>query len=192
MDRVWNCISRSGRLQMLELRVATRKAFSFPIENNTSFISHLLVNWKRKQTRCRLFEAEIVWGEIFCTPGWNFSMSPCWFNLEPIFWKLWPGEFFLTAHNFANGPHFFALTQLRATKTGSKICCTHLSYTYSESWVRKDSVGTCPEKFSRPKFSGTERFTKKFHFSLISLAASKKKVSGSCTHNFDATDLPNS
>ena len=42
------------------------------------------------------------------------------------------------------------------------------------------------------KFSGTERFTKKFHFSLISLAASKKKVSGSCTHNFDATDLPNS
>merc|ERR1711978_450274 len=40
--------------------------------------------------------------------------------------------FFLTAHNFANGPHFFALTQLRATKTGSKICCTHLSYTYSE------------------------------------------------------------
>ena len=56
----------------------------------------------------------------------------------------------------------------------------------------KDSVGTCPEKFSRPKFSGMERFTKKFHFSLISLAASKKKVSGSCTHNFDATDLPNS
>ena len=32
----------------------------------------------------------------------------------------------------------------------------------------------------------------KFHFSLISLAASKKKVSGSCTHNFDAKDLPNS
>ena len=87
----------------------------------------------------------------------------------------WPCLFFSTAHNFANGPHFVALTQLRATKTGSKICCTHLSYTYSESWVRKDSVGTCPEKFSRPKFSGTERFTKKFHFSLISLAASKKK-----------------
>ena len=66
-------------------------------------------------------------------------------------------------------------TQLRPTKTGSNICCTHLSYTFSESWVRKDSVGTCPEKFSRWKFSGTERFTKKFRFSLISLAASKKK-----------------
>ena len=72
------------------------------------------------------------------------------------------------------------------------ICCTHLSYTFSESWVRKDSVGTCPEKFSRWKFSGTERFTKKFHFSLISVSSNKKKVSGSCTHNFDATDLPNS
>ena len=58
--------------------------------------------------------------------------------------------------------------------------------------VRKGFVGSSPEKFSRWKFSGTERFTKKFHFSLISLAASKKKVSGSCTHNFDATDLPNS
>ena len=99
---------------------------------------------------------------------------------------------FSTPHNFANGPHFVALTQLRATKTGSNICFTHLSYAFSESWVRKDSVGTCPEKFSRWKFSGTERFTKKFHFSLISLAASKKKVSGSCTHNFDARDLPNS
>ena len=103
-----------------------------------------------------------------------------------------PHQFFLTAHNFANGPHFVALTQLRATKTGSNICCTHLSYTFSESWVRKASVGTCPEKFSRWKFSGTERFTKKFHFSLISLAVYKNKVSGSCTHNFDAIDLPNS
>ena len=113
-------------------------------------------------------------------------------NLEAQIRKLWEWDFFATPNNFANGPHFFALIQLRPTETGSKICCTHLSYTFSESWVRKDSVGTCPEKFSRPKFSGTERFTKKFHFSLISLAASKKKVSGSCTHNFDATDLPNS
>ena len=40
---------------------------------------------------------------------------------------------FLTPHNFANGPHFVALTQLWATKTGSNICCTHLSYTFSES-----------------------------------------------------------
>ena len=63
---------------------------------------------------------------------------------------------------------------------------------FFEFWVRKDSVGTSPEKFLHWKFSGTERYTKKFRFSLISLAASKKKVSGSCTHNFDATDLPNS
>ena len=40
---------------------------------------------------------------------------------------------FVTPHIFANGPHFVALTQLWATKTGSKICCTHLSYTFSES-----------------------------------------------------------
>ena len=78
--------------------------------------------------------------------------------------------FFLTPHNFANGPHFITLTQLRATKIGSKICCTHLSYTLSESWVRKDSVGTCPEKISCWTFSVTVRFTKKFLFSQISLS----------------------
>ena len=39
-----------------------------------------------------------------------------------------------TSHNFANGPHFVALTQLRATKTGSNICCTHLSYTFAVAW----------------------------------------------------------
>ena len=115
-----------------------------------------------------------------------------WFKLGSSNSKIVGDTFFSTPHDFANGLHFVALTQHRTTKTGSNICCTHLSYTFSESWVRKDSVGTCPEKFSHWKFSGTERFTKKFHFSLISLAASKKKVSGSCTHNFDATDLPNS
>ena len=30
-----------------------------------------------------------------------------------------------------------------------------------------------------------------FRFSLISLSVPQKKVLGSCTHNFDATDLPN-
>ena len=43
--------------------------------------------------------------------------------------------FFLTPHNFANGPHFVALTQLRATKTGSNICCTHLSHTFAVAWL---------------------------------------------------------
>ena len=49
-----------------------------------------------------------------------------------------------------------------------------------------------PKKFSRWKFSGTEQFTKNFLFSLISVSPCKKTVFGSCTHNFDATDLHNS
>ena len=50
---------------------------------------------------------------------------------------------------------FFSHSSLiiRPTKTGSKICCTHLSYTFSESWVRNDSVGTCPKKFSLRRIS---------------------------------------
>ena len=60
-------------------------------------------------------------------------MAPSDFNLEAQIRKLWEWDFFATAHNFANGPHFFALIQLRPTEIGSKICCTHLSYTYSES-----------------------------------------------------------
>jgi len=66
------------------------------------------------------------------------------------------------------------ISQLRAGKTGSKICCTHLSYTFSESWVRNDSVGTCPKKFSHWKFSGTERFTKNFPFHEFSCRFDKK------------------
>ena len=101
-------------------------------------------------------------------------------RLEAQIRKFWEIHFFLTAHNFANGPHFVALTQLRATKTWSKICCTHLSYTFSESWVRKDSVGTCPEKFSCWKFSGTERFTKRFTFSPISVTGRIKSIKVVC------------
>ena len=97
-------------------------------------------------------------------------MSPRWFVLEAIFWKLWPYLFFLTAHNFANGPHFVALTQLRATKTGSKICCTqstmYIFWILSELGFR----GYLPRKIF-----GTERFTKKFRFSLISLSLPPKK-----------------
>ena len=52
--------------------------------------------------------------------------------------------------------------------------------------------GNMPQKFSHWKYLGTERFTKKFRFSRISLSVPPKKVSASCTHNFDATDLPNS
>ena len=48
-------------------------------------------------------------------------MAPSDLNLEAQIRKLWEIHFFATPHNFANGPHFVALTQLRATKTGSKI-----------------------------------------------------------------------
>ena len=54
----------------------------------------------------------------------------------------------------------------------------------------------CSELLAKKKFplkiSGRERFTKKFRFSRISLSVPPKKVSDSCTHNLDATDLPNS
>ena len=113
-------------------------------------------------------------------------MAPSDLNLEAQIRRFWEIHFFVTPNNFANGPHFFALTQLRATKTGSKICCTHLSYTFSESWVRKDSVGTCPEKFSHWKFSGTEQFTKKFRFSV---SACKQSI-GLVKYSFFLWRLP--
>ena len=99
---------------------------------------------------------------------------------------------FLNTSYFDNGQHFVALTQLRATKTGSKICCTHLSYTFSESWVRKVSVGTCPEKFSHWKFFGYEAIYEKVPLFTDFCVRLQKKVSGSCTHNFDARGPPNS
>ena len=103
-----------------------------------------------------------------------------------------PGGLLLHRPIFAGNSHFTGISQLRAGKTGSKICCTHLSYTFSESWVRNDSVGTCPKKFSHWKFSGTERFTKNFPFSRIFMSLWKKKPSACCGLNFDATDLPHS
>ena len=53
-------------------------------------------------------------------------MRSRWFILEPIFWKLWPYLLNLTPHNFATGPHFVPLTQLWATKTGSKFVLNFL------------------------------------------------------------------
>ena len=60
-------------------------------------------------------------------------MAPSDLRLEAQIRKLWEWDFFVTPHNFANVPHFFALIQLRPTETGSNICCIHLSYTFSES-----------------------------------------------------------
>ena len=42
-------------------------------------------------------------------------------NLEAQIRRFWEIHFFLTAHNFANGPHFVAVTQLWVTETGSKF-----------------------------------------------------------------------
>ena len=41
-------------------------------------------------------------------------------SLEAQIRNLWEIHFFVTPNNFANGPHFVALTQLWATKTWSK------------------------------------------------------------------------
>ena len=86
-------------------------------------------------------------------------MSPRWFNLEPIFWKLWPYLFFSTAHNFANGPHFVALTQLRPPVIQPKTPSPPLSHTYSEPPGCEDSPGGIQnipylyKKLSKSRFS---------------------------------------
>ena len=93
-------------------------------------------------------------------------------SLEAQIWKLWEIYFFATPHNFANGPYFVTVTQLWVTKTGSKVCCTKLTiYILSAQgfW------GYLPRKKFPLKFSSTERFTKGFRFSLISLSVPKKR-----------------
>merc|ERR1712012_461475 len=47
--------------------------------------------------------------------------------------KLRPAKFLEHLPIFAGNSHFTGISQLWAGKTGSKICCTHLSYTFSES-----------------------------------------------------------
>ena len=54
---------------------------------------------------------------------------------------------------------------------------------FSESWVRKDSMGTGPEKFPRWKFSGTERFTKKITFASH-ITSLNRHSSGGRYHGF--------
>ena len=71
---------------------------------------------------------------------------------EPQFRKFKEIRFFATPHVFANGPHVVALNRLLATKTRSKKICTPLSYRFSESEVRKNSVAACPEFFSVENF----------------------------------------
>jgi len=50
----------------------------------------------------------------------NYDKPPIHFGTDIL--KIVAISVFLTPHIFSNGPHFVALTQLRATKTGSKKC----------------------------------------------------------------------
>ena len=88
---------------------------------------------------------------------------------------------------FANGPHLVALTQIRATKTGSNNFCTPLSYIFSESWVRKVPWVLAPKNV---QVRSDLRNISIFHW--FPCLYPQKEVSGTCTNNFDATDLPNS
>ena len=62
-------------------------------------------------------------------------------RLEAQIRKLWEWDFFVTPHNFANGPHFFALIHLRPTVIQPKTPSTPLCYTYSEPPGCEDSPG---------------------------------------------------
>ena len=95
---------------------------------------HHGVKKKRISQNLRKWACHSLWEEVICVARLTFE-------------KFWEINFFVTPHIFANGPHLVALTRHRATKTRSRNFCTALSYRYSESRVRKDSVGTCPKKF---------------------------------------------
>ena len=74
--------------------------------------------WQRGS---RVFQAELQAAEenkksVFAV--FRINPTPTIMEIE-LQWDL-----FATSHNFANGPHFVALAQLRATTTRSKICCT--------------------------------------------------------------------
>ena len=66
--------------------------------------------------------------------------------------KLRPGGFLLHRPIFAGNSRSTGIFQLQAGKTQSKKISTRLSFTYSESWVSKDSVGAYPEKVSVENF----------------------------------------
>ena len=91
---------------------------------------------------------------------------------------------------YANRQHLVAFTPLQATKTGSKQPCSQfppkrrlVPYAY-RSFDLLWTIFHC--------FRVTGPGVKKFQFWLIFFVRPQKKVSGSCTLNFDATDLPHS
>ena len=90
------------------------------------------------------------------------------FDFGPFRRKLWPWLFSLRFPIFAGRSRFAALSRLRTGITRTRKFFTYLSYRYSESWVRGESVGAGPRKVSICKFGATDRFIKKHRFSLIS------------------------
>ena len=83
--------------------------------------------------------------------------------------KLWPWVFsFFSVPYFCWQIPFCRPLPTSDRKNSDKKILTYLSYRYSESWVRGESVGAGPRKVSICKFGATDRFIKKHRFSLIS------------------------
>ena len=70
---------------------------------------------------------------------------------------------------FCDTTGFWPMNSLWAALTSKRRLRHPLSTTFSESWVRKDSVISSPENISGWKFLGTGRFTQKITFSRISV-----------------------
>ena len=84
--------------------------------------------------------------------------------------KLWPAKFLEHLPIFAGNLRFTGISKLWAGKIRSKkfLPLFHI-YRYSESWVHKNSVGTCPEKFPVENFRWQSDL-KKNPFSRISIS----------------------
>ena len=104
------------------------------------------------------------------TPG-SICFQAIWLKLAERLW-------FATPLIFCNTSGFWPMNDLTLSHYNFKTEARSPKPTvFSESWVHNDSVGTSPEKFSRWKFLGTERFTQKITFLQISVSR-RKKCSG--------------
>ena len=74
------------------------------------------------------------------------------------------------------------MTSLWATHNFKREARSTKPTIFSESWVRKNSVSTGPQKFSRWKFSDTERFTQKITFPRISVSRQTEIHSVTVSH----------
>ena len=120
-----------------------------------------------KKDTATIFEGEVPKRIAFLKSGFRKTL----FVLGPLTRKLWPCLFFVTVPIFAGRSRFAALSRLRTGITRTRKFFTYLSYRYSESWVRGESVGAGPRKVSICKFGATDRFIKKHRFSMISVSA---------------------